>query len=251
MSARFHLAYYQQGYGIPLRIGNGFAGRGFPDIAGNASANSGYTLNIGGTKSTIGGTSMVAPLYAGLFARINSNLGISVGFVNEEIYQMAATLCRDVNPLSTNPPTGPINNNYNNVVGYPAGPGWDACTGWGSLDGTKLQDTLKSLLTTKMVTVPLLEGVATLTIGGQNDGGSYTFVYQFGHLIKVIHNPPIFGLRDPVSKKPSEGESALLAISALGNILNYTGKGVLNGGIDQIQKALVEQFKDQITTALK
>ncbi len=44
---------------------------------------------------------------------------------------LSSSVCRDIAP-----PPGPANNSLNGVTGYPAGPGWDACTGWGSIDGT-------------------------------------------------------------------------------------------------------------------
>jgi kumamolisin len=43
VSARFPVPDYQKGISVPKRNGTGKAGRGIPDIAGNASENSGYT----------------------------------------------------------------------------------------------------------------------------------------------------------------------------------------------------------------
>jgi hypothetical protein len=90
---------------------------------------------VNGMVQTTGGTSAVAPLYAGLVAVMNSLLRSSgalypVGFANPLLYQSAATVCRDVTAAS-----GPTNNTYDSVAGYTAGAGWDACTGLGSIDG--------------------------------------------------------------------------------------------------------------------
>src|ERR1700686_468314 len=45
--------------------------RGVPDVAGDASPLSGYVVRVDGQQSVIGGTSAVAPLWAGLTALIN------------------------------------------------------------------------------------------------------------------------------------------------------------------------------------
>ena len=79
-----------------------------------------------GQDLVIGGTSAVAPLWAGLIALMNQKLGTPVGFLNPLLY---GSLSRK--------------NLFNDVTSgnngaYTAGPGWDACTGWGSPDGSKL-----------------------------------------------------------------------------------------------------------------
>jgi len=141
VSARFPVPGYQSGVNVPKRNGTGQAGRGVPDIAGNASENSGYLQVIGGRRpEPVGGTSAVAPLYAGLVARINSNLGFAVGYLNPTLYALRASAFRDV--LGS---AGPVDNSFGNVRGYPAGPCWDACTGLGTVRGQALQDGLASL----------------------------------------------------------------------------------------------------------
>ena len=138
VSARFGVPSYQAAAKIPKRIGTGTSGRGVPDIAGNASPNSGYPQVINGKQpEQIGGTSAVAPLYAGLMARINSNLGSPAGFLNTTLYSLPAAAFRHI----AGPP-GPANNSCNGVTGYPAGAGWNACTGLGSLNGQALQAAL-------------------------------------------------------------------------------------------------------------
>jgi len=135
VSARFPVPPYQAGAKVPKRNGTGTIGRGVPDIAGNASENSGYLQVINGQRAQpVGGTSAVAPLYAGLIARINANLGYSVGFINSVLYSLSATAFRDI----CSPP-GPDNNSLDGVKGYPATSGWNACTGLGSVNGTALQ----------------------------------------------------------------------------------------------------------------
>jgi kumamolisin len=140
ISVRFGVPSYQNGFPVPKRTNTGTAGRGIPDVAGNASPNSGYPEVLGGASGgTTGGTSAVAPLYAGLIARINATIGSPVGFINPLLYSQATTVCRDV--VSEQ---GATDNSFNGVTGYPATPGWNACTGLGSIIGTKLLQALES-----------------------------------------------------------------------------------------------------------
>ena len=140
ISSRFGLPSYQDGFPIPKRNNTGTVGRGVPDVAGNASPNSGYPEFIGGVSSgPTGGTSAVAPLYAGLIALLNATLGSPVGFINPLLYSLATTAFRDV----TSEP-GATDNSFDGVTGYPATPGWNACTGLGSIIGTKLLQALQN-----------------------------------------------------------------------------------------------------------
>jgi len=139
VSDRFALPGYQTNVAVPRNIVSGKPGRGVPDVAANASENSGYIQYIQGQRGPVGGTSAVAPLYAGLIARINANLGRAAGFINPRIYAAAGSAFRDIAG-----PGGPANNSYGRVVGYPVTVGWDACTGLGSVRGTALQNTLQA-----------------------------------------------------------------------------------------------------------
>jgi kumamolisin len=103
--------------------------RGVPDVSGDADPQTGYAVRIDGTATVIGGTSAVAPLWAGLIARINATNGSPVGLINPVLYANAAAL-RDIS----------VGNNGT----YAASPGWDACTGLGSPDGGKIAALLAS-----------------------------------------------------------------------------------------------------------
>lgn len=102
------------------------AGRGVPDVAGNADPQTGYLVRVDGQQLIFGGTSAVAPLWAGLTARLNQKLGKPVGFLNTHIYNLptSAGAFRDIVSGSNG--------------AYQAANGWDACTGWGSPDGARL-----------------------------------------------------------------------------------------------------------------
>jgi kumamolisin len=94
-------------------------GRGVPDVAGDADPSTGYSIRVDSQNEVIGGTSAVAPLWAGLIAVANQQLGKQVGFIQPAIYAAkAASAFRDIT----------VGNNG----AFSAGPGWDACTGLGS-----------------------------------------------------------------------------------------------------------------------
>lgn len=129
----FLLPFYQvSSAGVPKSVNDNHQGRGVPDIAGNASLSSGYVMSVDGTSSPFGGTSAVAPLYAELIALINARLGKPTGFLNPTLYNLGAVSgsFKDINDGASNARSG--------APGYPSGPGWDACTGWGSINGQAL-----------------------------------------------------------------------------------------------------------------
>jgi kumamolisin len=125
VSGFFALPAWQNGLQVTLTAGGNraLAMRGVPDVSGDADPESGYDVRIDGTDTVIGGTSAVAPLWAGLIARINSARGSPVGFINPQLYAAPS----DLNDVTTG-----------NNGSYAAGPGWDACTGLGSPDGSKI-----------------------------------------------------------------------------------------------------------------
>jgi kumamolisin len=141
VSEKFQPPEFQAEAGVPKNLATGKPGRGIPDVSGNASENSGYMQNAAGfDPQPVGGTSAVAPLIAGLIARINANLGLSVGFLNPLMYSLATSAFRDI----VGPP-GPADNSFQGVTGYPAAVGWDACTGLGSVKGVALQNGIKAV----------------------------------------------------------------------------------------------------------
>jgi kumamolisin len=125
----FPLPSWQAGAGVPKPT-NSAGGRGVPDVAGDADPATGYAIRVDGTNMVIGGTSAVAPLWAGLIAVANARNGKSAGFIQPAIY--AAKGKAAFNDITSG-------TNYTGTpVGFKAGPGWDPCTGLGSPIGTKL-----------------------------------------------------------------------------------------------------------------
>ncbi len=134
VSTFFALPDYQAHAGVPVStVRAKFAGRGVPDVAGCADPLTGYFVLVDGTEGVVGGTSAVAPLWAGLTALINEQLGTRVGFMNPLIYGTFA----EHKALSDI--TGGTNGDF------AAKPGWDACTGMGSPNGQAILDVLKQI----------------------------------------------------------------------------------------------------------
>lgn len=134
VSRMFPLPSYQKTAGVPPAADPaGPVMRGVPDVSGDAAPATGYRIVCDGTSfpdptqgiPPVGGTSAVAPLWAGLIARINQGLNKPAGFLHPLLY------------------TAPANATFRDVTqgdngDYKAGAGWDACTGLGSPNGQNL-----------------------------------------------------------------------------------------------------------------
>ena len=131
ISDTFDLPAFQKNADISKSFNDNKVRRGIPDIAANADPNSGYKVVVGGVGSPIGGTSAVAPLWAGLFALINESCGKPAGFTHPLLYG---------NPAAFRQITQ--GDNKDGEIGYSAGPGWNACTGLGVPQGGELLKTL-------------------------------------------------------------------------------------------------------------
>jgi kumamolisin len=133
VSDTFPLPSYQTNAGVPVSASTGHAGRGVPDVAGNADPVTGYMVVVDGQQEPIGGTSAVAPLWAGLIARLAQATGKRFGLLQPMLYAGGAP--------------GVAQSGFNDIVegnngAYKAGPGWDACTGLGTPNGTALLNIL-------------------------------------------------------------------------------------------------------------
>jgi kumamolisin len=136
VSDHFPLPPWQASAGVPARAGgsSGSSGRGVPDVAGNADPTTGYQIYSGGQPQVVGGTSAVAPLWAALISRLAEATGQRFGLVQPALYA-------GVTPGAEVPGFRDITSGNNGA--YAAGPGWDACSGLGSPDGTALLTRLK------------------------------------------------------------------------------------------------------------
>ncbi len=146
VSDQFPLPTWQANAGVPARAGgssasggssgsSGSSGRGVPDVAGNADPTTGYQIYSGGKAQVVGGTSAVAPLWAALVSRLAEATGQRFGLAQPALYA-------GVTPGTDVPGFRDITSGNNGA--YAAGPGWDACSGLGSPDGTALLTRLEA-----------------------------------------------------------------------------------------------------------
>jgi kumamolisin len=130
VSDQFLLPPYQANAGVPVPAdAGGSSGRGVPDVAGNADPTTGYQIYSGGQAQVVGGTSAVAPLWAALVSRLAEATAQRFGLIQPALYA-------GVTPGTDVPGFRDITSGNNGA--YAAGPGWDACSGLGSPDGTAL-----------------------------------------------------------------------------------------------------------------
>lgn len=130
VSTVFALPTWQANANVPKASTN-TGGRGVPDVSGDASPESGYSVLVDGQQQVVGGTSAVAPLWAGLITLVNQGrvqAGLATaGFINPTLYATPAAL-RDITSGSNGT--------------FKAATGWDACTGLGSPNGTAVLQAL-------------------------------------------------------------------------------------------------------------
>lgn len=100
--------------------GGSFLGvrRGVPDVAFDADPNSGVDVIVAGEEETVGGTSVGAPAWQGVWARVQGAHADAVGFAGPALYGAPEDAFKDI------------------VIGdntlYPCTPGWDYVTGRGT-----------------------------------------------------------------------------------------------------------------------
>lgn len=136
-----------------------------PDIGFDADNRSGAILvyqgqtfgtMTAGQSNRVGGTSLAAPIFAGIWARVQSANNNTLAFPGASIYSKVSA-----NPALVHPVVSGNNGVVRNGVtyGYRAAPGFDSVTGWGSFDIAQLNGAFSSS--------------PTLASGGNNgDGGS-------------------------------------------------------------------------------
>jgi subtilase family serine protease len=93
--------------------------RGVADVAFDGSPDSGAVIVFNGTPGQFGGTSLSAPLFSGLWARVIAVKGTSVGFAGPLIYALPAGDLHDITSGSNGAET--------------AGVGYDFASGRGSI----------------------------------------------------------------------------------------------------------------------
>jgi subtilase family serine protease len=116
-----------------LTSNSAMRGRAEPDVVADADPSTGADVYYDGTDQEVGGTSLSAPLWAGMsavadrFASVNGRSPI--GWAAPKIYALAtnsAKYATDFHDVTSGSTEGSLTFN--------AGPGWDQATGWGSID---------------------------------------------------------------------------------------------------------------------
>jgi uncharacterized protein (TIGR03437 family) len=130
---------WQTGLGVPAD-----SARDLPDVSFAAStAHDPYTIITSGQTALIGGTSVTAPVFAGMVALLNqSQKANGLGNINPNLYKLAATspsIFHDITAGTTKVPCqAALASCVNGFFGYAAGPGYDFATGLGSVDAFNL-----------------------------------------------------------------------------------------------------------------
>ena len=106
--------------------------RSYPDVAFNADPVTGQSIYTDGGFQVVGGTSMAAPQWAGFLAlvgaaRAKAGLG-DVGYINPIIYHLSASQMATAFHDVTSGSNGK----------YSCNAGWDAVTGFGSMNASVL-----------------------------------------------------------------------------------------------------------------
>jgi kumamolisin len=139
ISSYFPVPSYQSGLSVPASANPGVGpGRSVPDVAGNADPWSGYKVRVDSQDLAIGGTSAVAPLWAGLTALINEGLQREVGFLNPLLYQSIKGIKGTFNDIVKGD-----NDTTKLVGGYVSGAPYNLCTGLGTPNGDAILRALK------------------------------------------------------------------------------------------------------------
>ena len=141
VSDQFPLPSWQANAGVPARPRvlrqrrvSGSSGRGVPDVAGNADPTTGYQIYSDGQAQVVGGTSAVAPLWAALVSPARGGDRPAV----------RPDPARSVRGRDARRRRGRLPRHHQREQRrLLAGPGWDACSGLGSPDGTALLNRLK------------------------------------------------------------------------------------------------------------
>jgi subtilase family serine protease len=124
---------YQQLSGVINSSNGGSTSyRNVPDVAAEANCDNYYCAN-GSCGTTLGGTSLAAPTWAGFMALVNqqeeANHDTTLGFLNPLIYAIGVSSSYDQDFHDI---TSGTNGAFNAVTGY------DLVTGWGSMNGCGL-----------------------------------------------------------------------------------------------------------------
>jgi subtilase family serine protease len=171
ISASYPIPSWQQGLDMSANRGS-TAKRNFPDVA--MVAENFVFVADGSTSTGWTGTSFAGPLWAGFMALVNqeaaANSQPAVGFLNPALHALgqSADYTNNFNDIT-------VGNNATATSGglFPAVPGYDLCTGWGSPKGSNLIHALA--LPQRLVIAPNSALVFTGPVGGPLNPSALTY----------------------------------------------------------------------------
>jgi uncharacterized repeat protein (TIGR03803 family) len=162
ISSSYPIPSWQQGLDMSANRGSTTM-RNFPDVA--MAADNFVRVANGSISTGHGGTSFAAPLWAGFVALVNQEAAANgeppVGFLNPALYALgqSADYTNNFHDIT-------VGNNATAASGglFPAVPGYDLCTGWGSPKGSNLIHSLA--LPQKLGIAPNSTMIFTGPVGG-------------------------------------------------------------------------------------
>jgi subtilase family serine protease len=140
LSATFKRPVWQTGPGVQSQYSNGM--RQVPDVSFDADLEKGlsvyFHLPNGSSWQMFNGSSQAAPFWAGFITLVEQSLGHRLGDMNYTLYALG----------SGTYPAAPYHDvTQGTNLYFPAAPGWDFATGWGSFDGAAFLTDVKTVPT--------------------------------------------------------------------------------------------------------
>ncbi|GAC1387567.1 MAG: S53 family peptidase [Vulcanimicrobiaceae bacterium] len=140
-NSQFEYSPYWEAYAQPIASTGQVSMRGLPDIAYDASLETGAAIYEGSTEYLTGGTSLSSPMQAGVWARLQTTHSNSLAFAPPRyynVYKASTPSAATVGPPATRY-YGPFHDILvGSNVSYTALPGYDYTTGLGSIDIAKM-----------------------------------------------------------------------------------------------------------------
>ena len=140
-------AYLSSGVQLPPESYYNVKGRAEPDVSAVGSLG---LISIDGEFGTIGGTSMSAPIFAGVASLVNeiavSKTGSPLGFLNPLLYKMYADQPETFHDVVEGDNICPEEYCGPNCKGYVATKGWDPVTGLGTPNAARMEEYVNQLM---------------------------------------------------------------------------------------------------------
>ncbi len=241
ISSQWTMPSYQSGSPTSLNVINSnssaspCAGKTFcrevPDVSADADPVTGYAVFSNGNWTVTGGTSAAAPLWGAFAAMVNASAtcrGLSIGFANPALYQIAGSsyLSNFNDVTQPSPVTGAANNDAigaNNGL-YPVGAGYDMATGLGSMIAPALASSLCSLRAPVYTVAVTNPGTQQAVVGRAvsvpihaTDSGAATLSYSASGLPAGLSINPANGV---ISGTPTAVGTSTVTVAAADQFTN-------------------------------